>query len=919
MAITFRVTVPAPPGEGVFADQSVITVGSFTYTLDRAMPVAYSCTGRALIRSTQNFSILSKSPASQIISGYWANGMMVNPFTSSADQAFDDMMRPGGQPNTPSHPTNLALNVDPGYTGVPYAVTAGQSLSLVSSIRNDGVTVDDWNICKEYDVLTILDPAIDVPDGFFTPGYAGTVKTIPGADTGGTNVLRNLPALSLGINKATAEARTPRTIMYGTANGEAGRRLLLPIQGDYSRDWAKTIGEVWQWLHTTGTWADKRQTFLRMVQWGIDLDSLVQAGWEGREGAGQSHAFHPFHFLAAFHLGNPAMLARAQNLRSNMRTQTFWVTSALEGFAASYPFNNTGRKYHDTYTAEHIGIPEWHIQGRPEFDYDASEANSSEMARYRATAIAGFVPDVMATALLVNGPGAVAGDAAMINGANDATNDDAAAIAYMDRYMSLRPFRLTGTNGVNAELEEAYDERRDLIVTPRWEGIPDRWSPLDGWLTAINNGFSYEADIEYSSLPVTRRDIRYSIDGGVSWVEVNDTTATGSVTGLRVGVEHRVSERRHNSLGAGLWSQHWPENNDEPGPSDSAPRGAVTPTDPGNLSNSAPTVVQAASIRIKRYPATPAPDYIACPDPMPQTTTELTLGVGYPTGYPAPTPTYRWLINGTPISGQTGQTIQTSALSPGELTGEVTWTNASGNVVSTSAAITVEAATQGTYLPTGTFGGLPSGWTGRWVDSAVPLSLTLVDAVPDNITYGQNTTNTSYNRFWSLDAAGLVDLADVPEGDVVFRTDGGTTSTGNGNQRRGIIIRGTGTGFATASGYGVELIFATNGTVQPVLVRYNGDGTRTLTTRTAITSSFGRSTDNVLIRVNWLLNTGTLEIRLKAWVEADGEPGTWWETFTDASPRPSGRLGWGTTANRSAQLIQGVGVSTNPANPAPIP
>lgn len=915
----FRVTVPAAPGSGSFTDTDTIVSGSFTYTLSTPMPVAYSCTGRPLIRSTKNFSIVSKSPASQIIDGYWGNGMVVNPFTSTTSQGFDALMGQAGGV-TGVMPTNMALNVDPGYTGVPYAIAANASLSLVSSIRNPGATINTWNVCSEYDVLTVLDPAIDVPEGFFTPPYAGTVKSIPGVDVGSTNVLRNLPALSLGIDKATAESRVPKTVMFGTATAESTRRLYLPVQGEYSRDWAKSIGAVWQWLHTTGTWADKSQTFLRMVQYGIDLDGLAANGWPGDEGAGQWHGFHPLHFLAAFHLGNNAMLARAQALRSNMRTQTFWVPSSIVGIAVPFPSTQTARLYQDTYYSEHVGLPEWDINGRPSLDFTVAEASSSEVTRYRNTAVGGFVADVMATSLLVNGPGGISGADAILSGANDATNDNAAVIAYTDRYMSWEPYRDTGTNGVDAATQEFYDNRRDQITIPRWEGPPDRWSPTTGWLTAINNGFSYDADVTYSSLAVTRRDIRYSIDGGISWVEVNDTTATGSVTGLRVGVEHRVSERRHNSLGAGIWSQHWPENNDQPGPSDSPARGAVTPLDPGNLSASAPTVVQNPSIAYRPYPNWGGPEYSPCPDPMPQTVSTLYLGVGYPAGYPAPTPTFRWLINGSPIPGQTSQTILTSALSPGELTGEVTWTNASGNVVATSAAITVEAATQGVYLPTGTFGALPSGWTGRWVDSAVPLSFILTDAVPDNITYGQNTTNTAYNRFWSLDAAGVVALSNVPEGDIVFRTDGGATSTGNGNQRRGIIIRGTGTGTTAASGYGIELSFIPgSATVQPIFVRYNGDGTRTLDSRTATVQTWGRNTDNLLIRVNWKLNAGTLEIRMKAWPEAEAEPGTWWELYTDASPRPSGRVGWGTTINRAAQLIQGVGVSTNPNNPAPIP
>lgn len=62
------------------------------------------------------------------------------------------------------------------------------------------------------------------------------------------------------------------------------------------------------------------------------------------------------------------------------------------------------------------------------------------------------------------------------------------------------------------------------------------------------------ADPSDGGSPITARDLRYSGDGGASWVLMQGVTSPVVLTGLPVGVTYEVETRALNAVGQGAWS-----------------------------------------------------------------------------------------------------------------------------------------------------------------------------------------------------------------------------------------------------------------------------------------------------------------------------------------------------------------------------
>jgi hypothetical protein len=98
--------------------------------------------------------------------------------------------------------------------------------------------------------------------------------------------------------------------------------------------------------------------------------------------------------------------------------------------------------------------------------------------------------------------------------------------------------------------------------------------------------------------------------------------------------------------------------------------------------------------------------------------TELSAGVGYWSGYPAPTYTYQWKRDAVNISGETNAIYnRVAADADSDLTCEITATNASGSASLTTAAVTapaIQSPPSGTLIDTNFRGAFVIDYATEW-------------------------------------------------------------------------------------------------------------------------------------------------------------------------------------------------------------
>lgn len=841
-------------GGGGFTPASLSTTATFrdvTFTFNKAMPVCYSCLGEPAVISTEAFTVTSISPASADIvgsTGTWrAYGAELNPMgVAAADnfltaQGFDELLETEEGGATYAIPYSAARNVDPAVGGA-LAFAEGATGSLVKSVRVSGVTdplLADGGYIDKYVVLSVLDTV--PPEGFFRPGIAGANKTIPDNWREGAvnyNVLRNETAITGGYDQATAEAAIKPTLPnFGIGWAEQKRRLDVENIGanfsNYSRDFGLQRGDAFTFLHSSGTNAAKRITFLRSIQHGIDTHAEIsQNGVTFIGGAGQYYGGHFFTYAAAFALNDTNILTSAKAQYSSTLRQHGWVKSENIGQAALFPATS-GDNYvnYSTYTDEDLGIPEWLRDPSLGTDFAVTDPpgqlignNASAVARYRALYPVGMV-EALNIALLQNGPGGVTGEDAILDGgAFDSTNIRAAALAFYDRGRPMQNYFPLPTAYLTTPRKAAWDNRRSLLSSTPWTGRPDQFEVGSTVATAGNAQVSVSTDgtIDYDwtdhvwhTETVTRNDIRYSLDG-VQWVESLDVSDTGTLSSLLRGVAHEVSFRRVSASGAGRWSPTWPHTGALGAYDD---RRNVIAT-AGTATAAAPVNTVAPKIYVPAFEAYDGEEYAEAPATVTtafmQRENNLTFiaGVGYYTGFPAPTFTYQWKADGVNISGATSKEYSTIWLdvSNVDLTCDVTATNASGAITTTTAAISIPTE----------------------VEPAAPTVFTRID-----------TNGTALLR----KSGGLANATSGPQGTVAIK---GRMMGGDGTFRRFID---SGRGFSTD---GLYLSVNNTNTVQ-IFLR-TGDGGTLLLNHSTSGVSINTALGEFTLLASWNLTTPTSQI-----------------------------------------------------------
>jgi len=874
------------------------------------------------IINDSGFTITSDSPSGvNDANGYAQNGIMLNPYGGMTQyydtplpQGFDGLIG-STWPVSPKDgiPYDTAVNVSPTKTGgATLTIAPGWQGVIVKQIRRAGAANGAYDVSDHYVYFNVV-TSVPAENSYPLAPSDTVVGTIYGrADLANRNVFKNLTPYTGMVDSATCLSKFPRGIPKMGWSGERYRRMqVLPGYSGYSAQYSAELSDARLFLHSNVSDANTDELFDRCVMVGIHTYGAYKRGYRGT-GGGAGQGFNEIDdlYVAGFALGSQAMIDAANDMRSNLTVQMGTVTAPLIGKSTVFPGGvGKGYRYRSPYQTSQIGLPEWSLIG----------AGITE--RYRDVCSAPFLAGLPALALLQNGPSGLTGEQALINGGYTPSID------YMDRVNAYNYLP------VAARHRQMYADWRPNLSRSTYVCPPEPFDAPSATAAVAGSGqitYNFTA-YNYSIGAITRTDVRYSLDG-ISWTVINNTTASGVITGLMHGAKYYVGVRFWNASGAGLWSYIWPLETAPGQIGGAALLERYVATTTGSTTNTAPTNVTPPSLYYKEYPAFIGPLYEPASGGLPLR--ELFCGVGNWAGYPAPTYTFQWQRNGADIPGEINQSYLLWGYDAGQdITCIPTASNGVGSPVSiTTASVTPAAATgtQAYYIPTGTLNALPAKFTERW--AGLPAITLLRKTFGTSPIAELSSNSTVSNRFWSLDdALPIGDLSDVPEGEMYIESISSANVAGT---RFGLVIRSTGT-LAAGDGYILEaittptsLILRVNRVVAGVTTNVSSSPTTVYASVPGFSNGYTQNADKLGFRVQWYMSGASLVINMKAWSLNEGfvtdgedapdlEPVAYWHTYTDTAPRPSGRIGVGSTSTPDVKRLYGIGIGVGAGVSAP--
>ncbi len=389
------------------------------------------------------------------------NGSMLNPLSDPKGrnhQGYDESL------NSYKESLNAALpNGEPVSGSNPIQLRAGDSLiSMVSWLYNsqsdaeagipsfNGGTKAPRPVTRSASILTVLDKA--PPANSFRPPY---VKDFRGKFHTLNEIrwdrLKNLPAPSSApdANRLIQKVDRPwvdHVFEYLGAMVHPSEHM-----PNYGRDMGNIIGNATLLVNTDIPLKQKQQLSIYLIQYGIDLTGIADAGGGWRANGG--HALGrkwPILFTGIL-LDDSHMLEVGewdrtfnQGVEFQEDQNYFYVSDAEVDLTNSSKWKpdhrNVKKGQANPYTEQDIGMPEWGIRHA----YKPQSDNNHMNAVYRD--INGGVAPAFALA-------------ALIMGGRDAWNHEA-FFDYQDRYMSHPERPARGTNAVDSFVQNMWEMYR---------------------------------------------------------------------------------------------------------------------------------------------------------------------------------------------------------------------------------------------------------------------------------------------------------------------------------------------------------------------------------------------------------------------------------------------------------------------------
>ena len=323
-------------------------------------------------------------PQSTAVSEYWSgspygpnlgtvsrimHGSMINPDPGDGTvQGYDSLLRRFPNDYSPNYNPNMNV-ARPGGSDISASnpLTIQNGHSLVSTISN---TIDELQALgpaegkanlKTAAILTVL--SSPPPEGSFRPPYSGSSKEIKYYVNGlDYSVLKRLTPVSSTPLRSSIEANFERPWIDHTTDWYATYEHPSENMPFYGRNIAEQIGDAVLILNLDFSNLQKETIYIRLVQLGIDLTGIFDAGgyWPPNGGIQQGRKL-PI-LLTGYALNDPHMMDVGNwNLNIPLYggvlhhpfqedSQTFYVEETSPGV---YNYGCGG------YGPEHLGIAEW--------------------------------------------------------------------------------------------------------------------------------------------------------------------------------------------------------------------------------------------------------------------------------------------------------------------------------------------------------------------------------------------------------------------------------------------------------------------------------------------------------------------------------------------------------------------------------
>ncbi len=330
-----------------------------TWTFDKDYPTGQYANGDSWVVGP--VKIVTITPATKKIGERQINGTMINPMAGTkVAEGWDSNV----QNTTYDEKLNVALNL-------PLDVPAGSSVMSAASIEKP----DSTQHAPRLDVIAVLTVVEKVPaPGAFRPPYCGTDKSGDWNESQlNYGILRNLAPVKDTPDIAKSADNFARP--WIEVQTSTGGRYLHPksTQPGYGRDLSYQLQDGLLLLHLNFPKEKKRDLYVRLVQFGIDVYGAAKNGGYWADLGGFNMGRKMPMILAGLALNDPKILAYGNAKSTDPKgmifqddLQTFYVTKE----DVSRPLYHVDGRPREEYIEADIGLAEWGEQhtGQPRRD-----------------------------------------------------------------------------------------------------------------------------------------------------------------------------------------------------------------------------------------------------------------------------------------------------------------------------------------------------------------------------------------------------------------------------------------------------------------------------------------------------------------------------------------------------------------------